>query len=421
MKLPYKLVSAFTAFVFVIMLMGTSVLADGNILKRGSKGSDVEKLQELLKEQGYFEYDKVTGYYGKITEDAVKAFQKANGLKADGIVGEQTWEKLSNETAEQAASEDTSENEDLSITFAGTISEGMEGEEVERIQRRLQELGLYGYSRITGYYGSITEDAVEAFQKAYGLNPDGVVGQNTLEKLFTEYKETSLIPGMQSEEVIGLQKRLKELGYYDYSADGEYGAKTREAVVYFQSAHGLTADGVAGTQTKQVLYSSAAMTEQEARRKLAQTVNDPQPEEQEPTPQSDEGKSQAERVIEIAKSKLGSPYVYAQEGPDSFDCSGFTYYVMKQLGISLPRTAYNQGYDQYGVKITDRNNLLPGDLVFFNTNSGDGDLSDHAGIYLGNGDFIHANSGSAMSVVISNMNTSSFYNAAFSWGRRVLD
>jgi cell wall-associated NlpC family hydrolase len=297
----------------------------------------------------------------------------------------------------------------------------MEGEEVEEIQRRLQELGLYGYSRITGYYGSITVDAVEAFQKAYGLKPDGVVGAKTMEVLFTEYKETSLIPGMQSDEVKALQERLKELGYYGYSIDGEYGAKTRDAVVYFQSVHGLNDDGVAGTQTKQILYSSAAMTEQEARRKLSEEYEQEETHKEEITPQSDTGKSQAEQAIEIAKSKLGSPYVYGADGPDSFDCSGFTTYVMAQLGISLPRTAYNQGYDQYGVKITDRDNLLPGDLVFFNTNNSDGDLSDHAGIYLGNGDFIHANSGIGKSVVISNMNTSSFYNAAFSWGRRVLD
>ncbi len=425
MRKSYRLVSAFTAFIVVIALIGSSALADGNILKRGSKGSEVEQLQELLRNQGYFNYDRITGYFGKITEDAVKEFQKVNNLKADGIVGNQTWSKLKGDATAKVAdeSEDTqTESEDTSLTISGTISEGMEGEIVEKIQRRLQELGIYGYSRITGYYGSITEDAVEDFQKAYGLKPDGIVGQKTMDKLFTEYKETSLIPGMQSDEVTSIQERLKELGYYGYSIDGEYGAKTREAVVYFQSTHGLKADGIAGTQTKQLLYSSAAMTEQEARRKLSEKIVEDSPtQENDPEPQTQEAKTKAEEAIEIAKSKLGSPYVYGEEGPDSFDCSGFTYYVMKKLGISLPRTAYNQGYDQYGVKITDRDNLLPGDLVFFNTNNSDGDLSDHAGIYLGNGDFIHANSGKGYSVIISNMNTSSFYNAAFSWGRRVLD
>ncbi|MCK5130317.1 MAG: peptidoglycan-binding protein, partial [Clostridiales bacterium] len=302
-----------------------------------------------------------------------------------------------------------------------TISKGMEGEEIKKIQERLHELGLYGYARITGYYGSITKDAVKDFQKAYGLKQDGVVGQQTMEKLFSTYKETSLIPGMKSDGVGELQKKLKELGYYSYSVDKDYGAKTREAVIYFQKAHELKSDGIAGTQTKQILYSSAAITEQDARRNLSTAYDDKVADEPDPDKMSDAGKSKAQQVIEIAKSKLGSRYVYATEGPNTFDCTGFTCYVFKKFDIALPRTAYDQGYEQYGVKITDPSKLEPGDLVFFNTNKTDGDLSDHAGIYLGNGDFIHANSGSAMSVVISNMNSQDFYKQAFSWGRRVLD
>ena len=422
MNFGRKIILAATALVLAACFLGASALADGDILKRGSKGSDVEALQAHLKNQGYFDYDKITGYFGKITEDAVKSFQRANGLKADGIVGELTWAKIESE----AVPEEPVENTETSVqppaeTVSGSISEGMEGEDVEKIQKRLQELGLYGYSRITGYYGSITEESVKSFQKAYGLKPDGVVGAETMEKLFSTYKETSLIPGMKSDEVTELQTRLKELGYYSYSVDGDYGAKTREAVVYFQRAHDLTADGIAGTQTKQVLYSSGAMTEQDARRSLAAKYEEEPEKTEAPPEQSAEGKTKAEQAIALAKSKLGAPYVYAELGPDSFDCSGFTTYVMKHFGISLPRSAYNQGYDQYGVKITDRANLLPGDLVFFNTNSSDGDLSDHAGIYIGGGDFIHASSGSEDCVVITNMETSSFYKAAFSWGRRVLD
>ncbi len=423
MKFTGKLKAIITAIIIVASFLGTTAFAADNILKRGSKGSEVKELQTLLKQQGFFDYEKTTGYFGKITEDGVKSFQRAKNLKADGIVGEQTWAQLKSEVVLESIVEnaDTGEKE-LSDTVSGSISEGMEGEDVEKIQKRLQELGLYGYSRITGYYGSITQDAVKSFQRAYGLKQDGVVGPQTMEKLFSTYKETSLIPGLKSDEVKELQERLIELGYYSYSADGDYGAKTREAVIYFQSAHNLTADGIAGTQTKQLLYSSGAMKEQEARRSLATKYEEaPVVAAEAPAEMSAEGKTKAEQAIAIAKSKIGSPYVYATEGPDTFDCSGFTTYVMKQLGISLPRSAYNQGYDQYGVKITDKNNLMPGDLVFFNTNNSDGDLSDHAGIYLGNGDFIHANSGSAMSVCISNMETSSFYKVAFSWGRRVLD
>jgi peptidoglycan hydrolase-like protein with peptidoglycan-binding domain len=417
MKLK-KITTTIGVMLLVICLLSVTAMASSETLKRGDKGSKVKELQDLLIKQGIFNYSEATGYYGKITEDAIKTFQNSAGLKADGIVGEMTWEKLKSQEEVSEAIDNADTTQNVSELFTGPISKGMEGEQVEKIQKRLQELGIYEYSRITGYYGSITKDAVEDFQRAYGLKEDGVVGEKTMEKLFSTYKETSLIPGMKSDEVGEIQKRLKELGYYSYDIDNDYGAKTREAVVYFQSAHDLKADGIAGEQTKKVLFSDGAKKEQDARRESADNHDSNPPAEPTP-PQSSEGKSKAEQAIDIAKTKLGCKYVYGSQGPDTFDCSGLTTYVYSKLGVSLPRTAYNQGYDQYGIKITDPDSLKPGDLVFFNTNNSDGDLSDHAGIYIGNGDFIHANSGSAMSVVISNLNTSAFYKAAFSWGRRV--
>ena len=106
----------------------------------------------------------------------------------------------------------------------------------------------------------------------------------------------------------------------------------------------------------------------------------------------------ADELIVIAKSKLGSPYSYGSLGPNAFDCSGYTSYVFRQMGISLPRTASSQAYA--GVKVA-KANLQKGDLVFFNTYGG----ISHVGIYIENGNFIHASSyGSG--VVVSNINDS---------------
>ena len=142
----------------------------------------------------------------------------------------------------------------------------------------------------------------------------------------------------------------------------------------------------------------------------------------EPTPDvSDElaTSSTAQRIIALAKEQLGDPYVYAASGPDKFDCSGFVYYCFKEIaGIKLTRTAYAQGYDESYTKISDSGDLIPGDLVFFNTNSEDSDLSDHSGIYIGSGKFIHASSAAAK-VIISDL-SSGYYQRTFSWGRRVL-
>ena len=125
------------------------------------------------------------------------------------------------------------------------------------------------------------------------------------------------------------------------------------------------------------------------------------------------------KVIALAKAQSGKPSVYGTTGPNSFDCSGFTYYVFKNAaGITLKRTSESQGYDSSYTKISAISNLKVGDLVFFNTNSDDADLCDHVGIYLGSGSFIHASSAGGK-VITSSLN-SGYYNRTYSWGRRVL-
>lgn len=126
--------------------------------------------------------------------------------------------------------------------------------------------------------------------------------------------------------------------------------------------------------------------------------------------------SKADTVIAAAKSRVGCDYRYACTGPNAFDCSGLVRYAYAKVGVSMGRTAYAQGYGK-GTKISYAN-LKPGDVVCFNTNKSDGDLSDHTGIYLGNGRFVHASS-SGGEVMISSM-SSGYYREAFSWGRRVL-
>ena len=121
------------------------------------------------------------------------------------------------------------------------------------------------------------------------------------------------------------------------------------------------------------------------------------------------------QVISMAKSLLGKPYVWGAEGPSSFDCSGFTYYIFKNAaGITLPRTSKEQS--TYGTYVS-RSNMQPGDLLFFDTNgNNDGDVS-HVGIYLGNNQFIHSSSAKGK-VIISEI--SSYYNGAYTNARRVL-
>ncbi|MBN2404114.1 MAG: C40 family peptidase [Coriobacteriia bacterium] len=87
-------------------------------------------------------------------------------------------------------------------------------------------------------------------------------------------------------------------------------------------------------------------------------------------------------VVSIAKSKLGSRYVWGAAGPNTFDCSGFTMWVYARVGVSLPHSSRAQ--IGYGQRVS-RANLAAGDLVFFGTS-----VIHHVGIYVGGGMYIHA-------------------------------
>lgn len=124
----------------------------------------------------------------------------------------------------------------------------------------------------------------------------------------------------------------------------------------------------------------------------------------------------ASKVISYAKKLLGKPYVWGAQGPNGFDCSGFTYYVFKNsAGITLPRTSSAQS--KYGKSVS-KSNLKAGDLIFFDTVGPNNGAVTHVGLYIGNGQFIHAASGQGK-VVINNLN-SSYYVKAYVNARRVL-
>ncbi len=116
-----------------------------------------------------------------------------------------------------------------------------------------------------------------------------------------------------------------------------------------------------------------------------------------------------DRIVEIAKQYLGTPYAYGGASPSGFDCSGFVSYVAKCVGYTLPHSAtaiWNQGYTRVS-----RSELQPGDLVFFSKTSG-GKYIGHIGIYVGNGTIIHSSSPSAGGVIYSSL-SANYYNSRY--------
>ncbi|EMJ5511677.1 C40 family peptidase [Clostridioides difficile] len=94
----------------------------------------------------------------------------------------------------------------------------------------------------------------------------------------------------------------------------------------------------------------------------------------------------AKELISIAKSKLGCKYVWGATGPNTFDCSGFTQWCYKKIGINIPRVSRDQGK---AGKAVSKGSLQPGDLVFFSSKGANGAI-DHVGMFVGNGEFIHS-------------------------------
>lgn len=126
--------------------------------------------------------------------------------------------------------------------------------------------------------------------------------------------------------------------------------------------------------------------------------------------------SKVDKVLNFASQQLGKPYVWGAQGPNSFDCSGLTYYVYKNAaGITLPRTSVEQS--KYGTTVS-KSNLKAGDLIFFDTSGpNDGGVS-HVGIYVGNGQMIHASSSQKKIVKVSV--ETSYWNNAYVRAKRVL-
>ena len=124
-----------------------------------------------------------------------------------------------------------------------------------------------------------------------------------------------------------------------------------------------------------------------------------------------------DEILETAKEYLGVKYIWAANGPSAFDCSGYTKYVFKKNGITIPRYSGHQA--NVGIKIA-FNELQEGDLVFFDTAKGFHKKVNHVGIYIGNHQFIHASSAQKR-VMITSFDQKKFYKNRFLHGRRLIN
>ena len=228
------------------------------LFKRGSRGDGVYALTSRLSEMGY--PVSPTNYYSDSVAAAVRLFQSANGLSADGMAGKLTQEKLYSVSAigysESGQTYPTLVRGDRGMALLYTL------------QQRLKDLGYYTI-RVDGIFGSGTQRAVRWFQSVNGLSVTGKADNATQQLLYSAQAKAASGSSPESYDtlsrsnrykaaVVPLQRRLKALGYLSGSADGYFGSNTYRAVRNFQSRNGLSVTGVADSGTQQLLYSSSA-------------------------------------------------------------------------------------------------------------------------------------------------------------------
>ncbi len=247
----------------------------GGSLVYGNSGSAVQSLQAALTSLGY-STGGTDGKFGNATLKAVKSFQKANNLTADGKAGTLTQAKLyalagSGNNATNGGNETSgSTGTNTSAPLSRTLTLNSTGSDVDKVQAKLKELNYL--QNASGTYDNATAAAVKAFQSRNNLTADGLASTKTFNALFSSSAVAAgtasnssggsatyatLRSGASGEEVKALQTQLKALDY-KVEATGTYDSQTASAVKSFQSRNNLTADGVAGVKTQTKLYSGSA-------------------------------------------------------------------------------------------------------------------------------------------------------------------
>ena len=335
--------------------------AEDYILYLEAEGEDVQAVQDRLYQMGYIsDKSHTTGYFGEITEQAVKDFQENNGISADGKVGPITFETLYSPDAK-----------------ANILSFGQENDVVLKYQQKLKTLA-YLTTEPDGKYGKDTASAVKLFQEKNGLVVDGYLGPATRDLIDSgDAQPNALSIGDSGNTVLNVQKMLLDANCLTSSSTtGYYGSVTEAAVRLFQATNKLSIDGKAGKQTIGLLTNGGY-------KKASDPITSG-------SVGSSPSVDKVADLIAIARTKLGAPYVRGAKGPSSFDCSGFVYWVINQAGIKQSYlTTYGWRSMTKYTRITDINACKPGDLILFHID-GLSSTRGHIGIVTTDTLMIHA-------------------------------
>lgn len=327
------------------------------VLAYGDSGAAVKQLQLQLAGLGYFEGD-CSAKFGKNTQDAVYEYQKWNGLEENGECGVEMRIHL-------AMGKAVSYAEALAMDAVSALYEGDISDAVQKVKTQLTDLGFYT-GLIDNEFTHELSEAVYFFQLANEIQTTGSADKATRLLLnsgecitmdeFTE--KLSEMPVKRDDvghQVVLLQRRLIDLGYYFDSANGTFDKKTEEAVKSFQKAHDMEQTGVADTLTRKLMNSDEALT-------YADSVA-----------LEEMKKAEAERQVLVdlicgeAANALNAPYEAGRVGKDAYGNSGLTYAVYAVINMELHPTIALQYESAMAMENWNENpnTFGAGDQVFF--------------------------------------------------------
>lgn len=324
-------------------------------VKRGYQGDDIKILQQQLYELSYLLYeDDVNGYFGKKTEIAVSEMQKSNNLTTTGTINLSTLNFLYSENVK-----------------AYTITNKSNPNIIKTYQLKLRDLGYY-FGECNGVYGDDFRMAVRVYQLNNSQLSDGFIGPSTKFSLDSKYaRPFSMFLGQRNRNVKSIQERLVELNYLEESqAKGYYGEFTAQAVALFQQNNGLQVTGAVNGETNRVLNSEEAIPSREGPIKyVKQFIIDTI--EMQKRLEQNKNIGNVEDLLKVSMLKLGSKYVWGSRGPNTFDCSGFVFWCLNQVGVNINyMTTYNWRFCTQFERVEKFEDLIPGDLLVINGHMG---------------------------------------------------
>ncbi len=345
------------------------------------------------------------------------------GQSADRTNGDSSTDPMVSESEPESTASPDSEPVPTTAPDKPDLVPGCTDPRILDVQERLMELGYMGTEEPTDHYGYGTEYALQLFQRKHSLQVDGLLGEQTQAALFSESAMPYTVKlGDKGTDVSGIQERLQELKYLKAGSTGYFGTDTETAVKGFQKRNGLSVDGNVGENTLEAIYSEDAKPAKTSSSSGSGSGsgsgsssgssgggNSGGGDASQPPP-GDPDEASADALIEFAKTQLGKKYVRGGKGPDVFDCSGFVYYCLNQVGYKI-KYMTSAGWAKSSLpKVSKMSDLQKGDIVCF---------KGHVGIYLGGEKMIDASSSQGKIRICSNIYDSSYWTRNFICGRRV--